>query len=654
MARGVGDEQGASQRDEADVGGGSDLNRLGIVDLPQRSSRGVSGFLDPFDLSFGFLFPPMHEQPAGTLGQVLAHEENDDAEYGTGQECHPPRVTCREIVLDQEGDDGAEEGTAPVGPVHCDVHSTAVLGRNELVDGRIDGGVLAADAHARHEAGDPEPVDPTLGMAGRQGGEKSSEEIDPQGDHEQVPAPPLVGETAEEEGTGYLAQEVHGADGKGDVTRRQVEGLRLADQRADVTGDDDFQAVQYPGHAERHHQLGMKARPPQSIQTGWNETANRCWRLWSRLSFCLSIPDRHGRHFSTPCFAELLYSLGTAPLTGFVGISAPRPRFAGGATVSAREWCGGDTLGRGRDSPGPSGSDVVPRQETRVAVGDRELTLSNLDKVLFPESGFTKGQLIDYYAKVAPVMLPQIEDRPLTMKRYPDGVEKKFFYEKHVPSHAPGWVRTAAVPTGDDGEVVDYVVVGDLPALVWAANLGTIEFHVPLWRVGKRRRLPAPPDLIVFDLDPGDGATLVECCEVALLVDEVLHSRGFDTRAKTSGSKGLQVYAPLGGRPTWDRSRADAHEVATTLEKEHPALVISNMKKALRRNKVLIDWSQNHPSKTTIGAYSVRGRARPTVSTPVTWEEVRLCAESGDPTTLEFTTADVLARIDEHGDLFAF
>jgi len=300
------------------------------------------------------------------------------------------------------------------------------------------------------------------------------------------------------------------------------------------------------------------------------------------------------------------------------------------------------------------GTGVVARQETRVAVDDRELTLSNLDKVLFPASGFTKGQLIDYYAKVAHVMLPHVADRPLTMKRYPDGVDKKFFYEKHVPSHAPAWVRTAAVPTGDDGEVVDYVLVSDLATLVWAANLGTIEFHVPLWRAGKRRRLPAPPDLIVFDLDPGEGATLVECCEVALLVDDLLRGRGFDTRVKTSGSKGVQVYAPLGGRPTWDRSRADAHEVATELERQHPALITSNMKRTLRRHKVLIDWSQNHPSKTTVGVYSVRGRPRPTVSTPVTWDEVRHCLASGDPSTLEFTTADVLGRIDEQGDLFAF
>jgi bifunctional non-homologous end joining protein LigD len=254
-----------------------------------------------------------------------------------------------------------------------------------------------------------------------------------------------------------------------------------------------------------------------------------------------------------------------------------------------------------------------------VTVEGRELSLSNLDKVLFPESGFTKGQLIDYYANVAPVMLPHIADRPLTMKRYPDGVDGKFFYEKHVPSHAPDWVRTVNVPTGDKGGEVEYALVCDLPTLVWAANLGTIEFHVPLWRVGRRRNLPAPPDFIVFDLDPGEGSTLVQCCEVALGIEEILRERGLDPRAKTSGSKGLQVYAALAGRPSWDKSRSDAFGVATTMEQEHPGLVTSNMRKTLRRGKVLIDWSQNHPAKTTVGVYSVRARTRPTVSTPVTW-----------------------------------
>jgi bifunctional non-homologous end joining protein LigD len=277
-----------------------------------------------------------------------------------------------------------------------------------------------------------------------------------------------------------------------------------------------------------------------------------------------------------------------------------------------------------------------------------------LEKVLFPESGFTKGELIDYYAKIAPAMLPHLEDRPLTMKRYPDGVEKAFFYEKHVPAHAPSWVRTLTVPSAEGEGAVEYAVVSDLPTLVWAANLGTIEFHVPLWRAGRRRRLPAPPDLLVFDLDPGEGTGLVECCQVALWVDDLLQSRHLASRVKTSGSKGIQVYALLEGKTSWATSRADAHAIALELEKEHPDVVTSNMKKSLRRGKVLIDWSQNHASKTTIGAYSIRGRARPTVSTPVNWKEVHECLRTGDSATLEFTSAEVLVRVEKLGDLFAF
>jgi bifunctional non-homologous end joining protein LigD len=296
----------------------------------------------------------------------------------------------------------------------------------------------------------------------------------------------------------------------------------------------------------------------------------------------------------------------------------------------------------------------VAREETRVTVGERELTVSNLDKVLFPESGFTKGQLIDYYVKVAPAMLPHVEDRPLTMKRFPDGVDKKFFYEKHVPSHAPDWVRTVRVPSAEGGDAIEYPVVCDLPTLVWAANLATIEMHVPLWIIGKKRRLPGSPDLMVFDLDPGDGATMVECCQVAEVLRGILSERNLEVRVKTSGQKGLQLYAFLSGRPTWEKSRTEAHQIAESVERQYPELVTSNMRKTLRHNRVLIDWSQNHPAKTTIGAYSVRGRPRPTVSTPVTWQEIHQCVKSADASTMEFTTADVLARIDERGDLFAF
>ncbi|HEY6426612.1 MAG TPA: DNA ligase D [Acidimicrobiales bacterium] len=290
---------------------------------------------------------------------------------------------------------------------------------------------------------------------------------------------------------------------------------------------------------------------------------------------------------------------------------------------------------------------------TRVRVADREIPVTNLDKVLFPETGFAKGQLIDYYARIAPAMLPHVTGRPLTMKRYPDGVEGKFFFEKHVPSHAPRWVKTATVPSDRQGEIT-YAVVSDVPSLVWAANLGTIEFHVPLWRAGRRRSLPANPDLMVFDLDPGEGASIVECCAVAALVVDALADSGHgDAYAKTSGMKGLQLYYAVRPRTTWDAVRDEAHGVARQLESEHRDLVVSTMRKELRRGRVLIDWSQNHPAKTTIAVYSVRAASFPSVSTPVTLAEVSACAREGDPGLLRFDTEAVLARVDTQGDLFA-
>jgi len=299
---------------------------------------------------------------------------------------------------------------------------------------------------------------------------------------------------------------------------------------------------------------------------------------------------------------------------------------------------------------------VSPDRSATVTttVDGRSLTLSNLDKVLFPSSGFTKGELIDYYVRVAPAMLTHVGDRPLTMKRFPNGVEGSFFFEKHVPKHAPEWIRQVTVPsTSDGGAAVGYAVVDDLPSLVWAANLAAIEFHVPLWHVGRRRSLPGPPDHMVFDLDPGAGTSIVECATVARYIADILAARRLECRAKTSGSKGLQLYVPLTGRPTWNKVREDALGIATTLERDHPELVVSNMRKSLRVSKVLIDWSQNHPAKTTVAAYSVRARPEPTVSTPVTWDEVEQCHELGDPDRLTFTTADVLERIERHGDLFA-
>jgi bifunctional non-homologous end joining protein LigD len=290
---------------------------------------------------------------------------------------------------------------------------------------------------------------------------------------------------------------------------------------------------------------------------------------------------------------------------------------------------------------------------SRVEIDGRELNLSHLDKVLYPSTGFTKGELIDYYVRIAPVLLPHVRDRPLTMKRFPDGVDGPSFYGKHLPAHAPGWVRHVEVPSRGATGAVEYAVLCDLPTLVWAANLAAIELHVPLWRVRRRRRLPAPPDYLVFDLDPGPGTTVVECCRVALDVVDRLGPVGQGAMAKTSGSKGLQVYVPLPARWTWDRSRATAHELADALTRDRPDAVVANMRRSRRAGRVLIDWSQNHPAKTTVAAYSLRAVAEPRASTPVTWDEVTACADAGDPGLLAFDPAEVLARVDRLGDLFA-
>jgi bifunctional non-homologous end joining protein LigD len=290
---------------------------------------------------------------------------------------------------------------------------------------------------------------------------------------------------------------------------------------------------------------------------------------------------------------------------------------------------------------------------TRTTIDGRELSVSNLDKVLFPQCGFTKGQLIDYYVRVAEVMLPHVRERPLTMKRFPDGVEGKSFFEKHIPSHAPDWVHSVAVSSNDGQDVIPYAIVDDLPTLAWAANLGTIELHVPLWHVGRHRKLPARPDFLVFDLDPGESTSIVECCVVAGYVMDELAKDGTESFAKTSGSKGLQLYAAAGPKTTWDGLRARAHDIARKLESDHGDLVVSNMRKSLRKGRVLIDWSQNHPAKTTVAVYSVRAMPRPTVSTPVTPAEVQRCATLSDPELLRFETDDVLRRVDKSGDLFA-
>jgi bifunctional non-homologous end joining protein LigD len=283
-----------------------------------------------------------------------------------------------------------------------------------------------------------------------------------------------------------------------------------------------------------------------------------------------------------------------------------------------------------------------------VEVEGRKLVLSNLDKVLYPQAGFTKAQVIDYYQRIAPVLLPHIAGRPVTIKRYPDGVDGKFFFQKNAPAGRPDWVPTARLPSPGSTksrETIEYVLGGDLPTLIWAANLAALELHTPMWRypdVGQ-------PDLLVFDLDPGSPATIVQCCEVALLLRPLLADMGLDPVAKTSGGKGLQLYAAI-AKLSSDDASALAKELAERLETDEPKLVVSRMTRSLRPGKILIDWSQNNAAKTTVAPYSLRAREQPTVSTPVTWDEVESCKRPGD---LRFTADDVLARVDANGDLFA-
>src|SRR5580698_7438051 len=272
--------------------------------------------------------------------------------------------------------------------------------------------------------------------------------------------------------------------------------------------------------------------------------------------------------------------------------------------------------------------------------------LSNLDKVLYPEAGFSKARVIDYYLRIAPVMLPHLAARPVTIKRYPEGVDGQFFYQKNAPAGTPEWVPTARIPSPGSTksrETIEYILGGDLPTLIWAANLAALELHTPMWRhpaIGQ-------PDLLVFDLDPGPPATIVECCQVALLLRPLLADLGLRPLAKTSGGKGMQLYAAVSQLNSQQTSDL-AKDLAERLEREQSELVVSRMTKALRPGKVLIDWSQNNAAKTTIAPYSLRARAQPTVSIPVSWDEVEACTRAGD---LVFTADAVLARVAEHGDL---
>lgn len=286
----------------------------------------------------------------------------------------------------------------------------------------------------------------------------------------------------------------------------------------------------------------------------------------------------------------------------------------------------------------------------RVDVDGREVELSNLDKVLYPASGFTKGEVIDYYTRVAAVLLPHVRDRALTRIRYPNGVDGASFFEKNAPASTPEWVRLERLPAPGSAkgrETIDYVVADDLPTLVWLANLAALELHTPQWKIG------ANPDLMVVDLDPGAPAALKECFGVALLMRDRLADDGIASYPKTSGKKGVQLCCPVAARQSADVVSAYAKRVAQELERWAPKSITAKMAKNLRPGKVFIDWSQNNAAKTTVSPYSLRAQPLPTVSTPLTWDEVEAGTDGEPAAVRQFTAAEVLARIEEYGDLMA-
>jgi bifunctional non-homologous end joining protein LigD len=285
----------------------------------------------------------------------------------------------------------------------------------------------------------------------------------------------------------------------------------------------------------------------------------------------------------------------------------------------------------------------APEGSLLIVTEGRELKITNWDKVLYPETGFTKGDLIAFYARIAPAVLPHLRDRALTLKRYPNGVDHQYFYEKNSPAHRPDWIRTANVGG------IDYTLAQDRPALIWLGNLADIELHTSLSLAAK----PEQPTMLVFDLDPGEPAGLPECCEVALVLRGLFEQLGCQSVVKTSGSKGMQMYVPLNTPVSYEQTKPFAKRIAELLEQRMPDLVTSRMTKTRRAGRVLVDWSQNDAHKTTVNVYSVRARDRPTVSTPVTWEEVSACREARDPELLTFDTDEALERHARLGDLFA-
>jgi bifunctional non-homologous end joining protein LigD len=290
-----------------------------------------------------------------------------------------------------------------------------------------------------------------------------------------------------------------------------------------------------------------------------------------------------------------------------------------------------------------------PDGRVDITVEGRTLSLSNLDKILYPRTGFTKGQLIDYYVRVAPALLPHLAGRPLTLKRYPNGVESEFFYEKRCPEHRPAWVRTAPIWSRHNQAVIDFCLVEDVATLVWLANLADIELHTSLSQAADIER----PTSVVFDLDPGPGTDVVDCARVALDLRELFDRLGLETVVKTSGSKGMQMYVPLNTPATYEQTKPFARAVAELVERAQPDRVVSRMTKALRPGRILIDWSQNDAHKTTVSVLSLRAREEPTASTPLEWDEVADAAAAGDADALRFTHDVAVARVAAGSDPFA-
>src|SRR4030081_536796 len=283
-----------------------------------------------------------------------------------------------------------------------------------------------------------------------------------------------------------------------------------------------------------------------------------------------------------------------------------------------------------------------------IEIQGKTLKLSNLDKVLYPATGFSKGQVIDYYAHIAPVLVPHLAAQPLTLKRYPNGVDSEYFFEKNATAHRPDWIKTAPIWSESNRRNVNYILADDLPTVIWMANLAAIELH-PSLSLAKNIDCPT---MMVFDLDPGLPADIVQCAQVGTWLKEIFEHFGLQSFPKTSGSKGLQIYVPLNTPTSYEVTKPFAHALARLLEHDHPDQVVSDMKKQIRTGRLFVDWSQNDEHKTTIAVYSLRARERPTVSTPVTWEEVERALKKKDPRLLVFEAPQVVARFEKMGDLF--